>query len=79
MSKLSDKERQELNYLNIKNEIRDFTKKVDYAYIIRYMIEEFDTIDDINNTQSMELFKLISNLELGLQSYERLKNDLQAV
>tara|TARA_R100000005_G_C4924921_1_gene156502 strand:- start:300 stop:539 length:240 start_codon:yes stop_codon:yes gene_type:complete len=79
MSKLSDKEREELNYLNIKNEIRDFTKKVDYAYIIRYMIEEFDTIDDINNTQSMELFKLISNLELGLQSYERLKNDLQAV
>ena len=79
MSKLSDKEREELNYLNIKNEIRDFTKKVDYAYIIRYMIEEFDTIDDINNTQSMELFKLISNLELGLQSYERLRNDLQAV
>ena len=79
MSKLSDKEREELNYLNIKNEIRDFTKKVDYAYIIRYMIEEFDTIDDINNTQSMELFKLISNLELGLQSYERLKNALQAV
>ncbi len=79
MSKLSDKEREELNYLNIKNEIRDFTKKVDYAYIIKYMIEEFDTIDDINNTQSMELFKLISNLELGLQSYERLRNDLQAV
>ena len=79
MSKLSNEEREELNYLNIKNKIKDFTKKVDYSYIIRYMIEEFDTIDDINNTQSMELFKLISNLELVLQSYERLRNDLQAV
>ena len=77
MPKLSNKERKELEYLNIKSDIKDFASKVGYNHIIRHMIDQFDTIEDITNTQSVELFKLISCLQDALQSYERLKNDLQ--
>ena len=79
VSKLSKKDKQELEYLNNRNDIKDFAEKVGYNNIIRQMIEQFDTIEDITNTQSMELFKLISCLQDALQSYERLKNDLQTV
>ena len=60
-------------------EIKDFADKIGYNNIIRHMIEQFDTIEDITNTQSMELFKLITCLQDALESYERLKNDLQTV
>mgnify|MGYP003118197755 CR=1 FL=1 len=79
MSKMSEEDREEVKYLNVRNSIRNFLEEVDYDHIIRYMIDDLDTIEDINNTQSMELFKLISNLEIALQSYKRLKNDLQTV
>ena len=79
MSKMSEEDREEVKYLNVRNSIKNFLEEVDYDHIIRYMIDDLDTIEDINNTQSMELFKLISNLEIALQSYKRLKNDLQAV
>jgi hypothetical protein len=77
MSKMSKEDKQEVKYLDVRNSIKNFLEEVDYDNIIRYMIEDLDTIEDINNTQSMELFKLISNLEIALQSYKRLKNDLQ--
>jgi hypothetical protein len=77
MPKLSNKERKELEYLNIKSDIKDFANEVGYNNIIRHMIDQFDAVEDITNTQSMELFKLISCLQDALQSYERLKNDLQ--
>tara|TARA_A100001201_G_scaffold51005_1_gene50715 strand:+ start:2963 stop:3193 length:231 start_codon:yes stop_codon:yes gene_type:complete len=76
---MSEEDREEVKYLNVRNSIRNFLEEVDYDHIIRYMIDDLDTIEDINNTQSMELFKLISNLEIALQSYKRLKNDLQTV
>ena len=76
---MSEEDKQEVKYLDVRNSIKNFLEEVDYDYIIRYMIDDLDTIEDINNTQSMELFKLISNLEIALQSYKRLKNDLQAV
>jgi len=76
---LSKKDKKEIEYLNFKNDIKDFAKEVGYNNIIRYMIDHFDTIEDITNTQSMELFKLISCLQDALKSYERLKNDLQTV
>lgn len=76
---MSEEDREEVKYLNVRNSIKNFLEEVDYDHIIRYMIDDLDTIEDINNTQSMELFKLISNLEIALQSYKRLKNDLQAV
>jgi len=77
MSRISNRERSELNYLNVRNDIKDFAKQVGYSNIIRHMIDQFDTIEDISNTQSIELFKLISCLQDALQSYERLKSDLQ--
>lgn len=73
MDKISKKDRLELDYLNIRNDIRELVNKVGYSHIIKYMIEQFDTIDDITNTQSIELFKLISNLESALQSHQRLQ------
>ena len=79
MPRLSKKEKQELEYLNAKNSIREFSDTVGYHNILRYMIDQLDIIDDVSNTQSIELFKLISSLETALQSYERLKSDLQTV
>ena len=76
---MSEEDREEVKYLNVRKSIKNFLEEVDYDHIIRYMIDDLDTIEDINNTQSMELFKLISNLEIALQSYKRLKNDLQTV
>ena len=76
---LSKKDKKEIEYLNLKNNIKDFANEVGYSNIIRHMIDQFDTIEDITNTQSMELFKLISCLQDALKSYERLKNDLQTV
>ena len=77
MSRLSDKDKADLDYLNVKNDIKDFASQVGYNNIIRHMIDQFDTIEDITNTQSIELFKLITALEDALKSYERLKSDLQ--
>ena len=77
MSRLSKKDKKEIEYLNVKNDIKNFANKIGYSNIIRHMIDQFDTIEDITNTQSVELFKLISCLQDALDSYERIKNDLQ--
>ena len=79
MSRLSKKDKKEIEYLNVKNDIKDFADKIGYHNIIYYMIEQFDTVEDITNTQSIELFKLISCLQDALLSYERLKHDIQTV
>ena len=73
MSKLSKTDKQELQYLEIRNDVRDFIDKVGYNSILRYMMEQLDDIEDISNTQSIELFKLISNLESALKSHQRLQ------
>ena len=73
MPKLSKKDKEDLRYLEIKHDLRDFIDKVGYNSILRYMIEQLDNIEDISNTQSIELFKLISNLESALQSHQRLQ------
>ncbi|MAR21379.1 MAG: hypothetical protein CMD25_05300 [Flavobacteriales bacterium] len=73
MARLSDKDKAELSYLNTKNEIKEFTNKVGYQNILKYMIEDLDCIDDINNTQSMYLFQIISSLEKVLEIYPRLE------
>ena len=73
MPKLSKQDKQDLQYLNVKNDVREFVDKIGYQDILRYMIEQLDNIEDISNTQSIELFKLISSPESALQSYQRLK------
>lgn len=76
---VSSKKRKEIKkeviYLEQKESIRTFLQEVGYENIFRYMIEELDHIDDINNTQSMYLFQLISSLEKALEIYPRLKHD----
>jgi hypothetical protein len=64
----------EVEYLQSKDRVRSLIESAGHENILRYMIEDLDTIDDINNTQSMYLFKLISSLEEALQIYPRIKN-----
>ena len=68
------KRKKEVKYLESKEKIKSFVTSVGYENIIRYMIEELDDIDDINSTQSMYLFQLISSLETALEIYPRLKS-----
>ena len=74
MPKLSDKDRAEIKYLNVKNDIRNLVNKTGYEDIIKYMIEDLDHIDDINNTQSMYLFEIIASLQKVLEIYPRLEH-----
>ena len=75
---VSSKKRKEIKkeviYLEQKESVRTLLQEVGYENIFRYMIEELDNIDDINNTQSMYLFQLISSLEKALEIYPRLKH-----
>ena len=75
---VSSKKRKEIKkeviYLEQKESVRTLLQEVGYENIFRYMIEELDHIDDINNTQSMYLFQLISSLEKALEIYPRLKH-----
>ena len=74
MSRLSDKDRAELSYLNVRNDIEELVDRVGYENILKHMIDRLDHIDDINNTQSMYLFQIISSLEKVLEVYPRLEN-----
>ena len=74
MSRLSDRDRAELNYLNVRNDIEELVDRVGYENILKHMIEKLDHIDDLNNTQSMYLFQIISSLEKVLEVYPRLEN-----
>lgn len=75
---VSSKKRKEIKkeviYLEQKESIRTLLQEVGYENIFRYMIEDLDHIDDINNTQSMYLFQIISSLEKVLEIYPRLKH-----
>ena len=74
MSRLSDRDRAELDYLNVRNDIEELVDRVGYENILKHMIEKLDHIDDLNNTQSMYLFQIISSLEKILEVYPRLQN-----
>jgi|TARA_S200002703_G_scaffold100513_1_gene86848 hypothetical protein len=74
MSRLSDRDRAELDYLNVRNDIEELVDRVGYENILKHMIDRLDHIDDINNTQSMYLFQIISSLEKVLEVYPRLEN-----
>lgn len=75
---VSDEEKKEIkkevSYLEHKETIKSLMESIGYESILRYMVEDLDTIDDIGNTQSMYLFQLISSLETALEIYPRLKD-----
>ena len=66
--------KKEVSYLEHKETIKSFIDSVGCENILRYIIEDLDTIEDIGNTQSMYLFQLISSLETALENYPRVKN-----
>ena len=74
---VSDEEKREIkkevSYLKNKETIKSFVSEVGYENILRYMVDDLDTIEDIDNTQSIYLFQLISSLENALEVYPRLK------
>lgn len=67
------KRKKEIQYLEKKENIKKLLDSLGYENILRYMIEDLDTIEDINGSQSMQLFKLISALEDALEAYPRIK------
>lgn len=66
--------KKEVTYLENKEHIRNLLEQVGYENVFRYMVEDLDHIDDINNTQSIYLFEIISMLEKVLEIYPRLKH-----
>ena len=66
--------KKEVKYLEDKESIKSIVKNVGYESILRYMVEDLDHIDDVDNTQSVYLFEIISLLEKVLEIYPRLKN-----
>lgn len=66
--------KKEVLYLEQKDAIKSLIESVGYENILRYMVEDLDSVDDIGNTQSMYLFQLISALENALEIYPRLRN-----
>jgi len=66
--------KKEVTYLEHKEHIRNLLEQVGYENVFRYMVEDLDHIDDVNNTQSMYLFEIISMLEKVLEIYPRLKH-----
>jgi len=71
---VASKRKKEVQYLEKKENIKKLLESLGYENILRYMIEDLDSIDDINNSQSMHLFQLISALESALEIYPRLNN-----
>jgi hypothetical protein len=74
MTASREKRKKEVRYLEDKESIRTLIKSVGYENILRYMAEDLDNIEDINNTQSVYLFQLVSLLEQAVEIYPRLGN-----
>lgn len=65
--------KQEVKYLEKKQKIKKVVVNLGYENVIRHIMEELDNIDDINNTQSIHLFEVISLLQKVLEIIPRLK------
>lgn len=65
--------KQEVKYLEKKPKIKKVVVNLGYENVIRHIMEELDNIDDINNTQSIHLFEVISLLQKVLEIIPRLK------
>lgn len=59
-------------YLSKKEKMKEIIHDLGFDNILRYMIENLDTIDDLTSSQSIEMFRLISSLEDAKNAYERI-------
>lgn len=66
--------KKELSYLEKKQDIKRVLNSIGYENALKYIIDDLDSLDNINKTQSIYLFELISCLEKALEIYPRLKN-----
>ena len=75
MSRLSDRDRAELDYLNVRNDIEELVDRVGYENILKHMIEKLDHIDDINNIKSISISDyLLVRKSTRFKATECLKN-----
>ena len=72
--KMTAIKKQETRYLENKESIRQLLSKFHWSDIMRHMIESLDSIDDVNTSQSIEIFKIVSSLEDAIISYNRIQN-----
>jgi|688.fasta_scaffold15669_36 hypothetical protein len=70
------KNKSETRYLYHKESIKLFLAKYHWSDIMRCMVENLDNIDDLNTSQSVEMFKLVSLLEDAINSYERVHRNV---
>jgi hypothetical protein len=73
MSIDTDNIKQEISFLEKKNTLKKVLDPLGYDNVVRYILEDLDKIDDVNNTQSVYLFEVISCLERFLEVYPRIK------
>lgn len=72
------KAKQETRYLENRNAIKVFLEQQNWQDVLRYMVENLDSIDDINNSQSIEMFKLVTSLEDALLSHSRIFDNVHS-
>lgn len=65
-----------VKYLENKSKIDKVLSKYSWSQLLNAMIEKLDTIEDLNNKQTIEVFKIIDNLQNSINSYERIKDKI---
>ena len=66
-------DKRELSLLENKSDLKRVLNSIGYENALKYIIDDLDSIDNINKTQSIYLFELISCLEKALEIYPRIK------
>lgn len=66
--------KQEVLYLEKKPKIKKVLGSLGYENVLRHILEDLDNIQDINNTQSIHLFEVISLLERILEILPRIRS-----
>lgn len=65
-----------VKYLENKSKINKVLSKYGWSQLLNAMIEKLDTIEDLNSKQTIEVFKIIDNLQNSINSYERIKDKI---
>lgn len=70
------KNKSAIRYLHNKDSIKQILTQYHWSDIYQAMIDNLDSIDDLNVSQSVEMFRLVSMLQDAIISYERVANNV---
>ena len=70
------KNKSEIRYLHNKDSIKQILTQYHWSDIYQAMIDSLDSIDDLNVSQSIEMFRLVSMLQDAIISYERVATNV---